>query len=141
MANAVFDMLYPSSIMLITLIPICYRPVLTVLDDNKCQLGFSDFASKSIEEIKLRLIKGDFSLDAKIHAAAFLALVLRHVKNWLLETHDNIYGDREIEWFVNVGLPTASYDDRKLSEIYREIIEVAWKASVLPTPVHLQTNP
>ena len=118
--------------------PYLLPSVLSVDDGENCQLGFSDVARRTIDEIKMRLIKGDFSLDAKIHCAAFLALVLHYVKTWLLETHEIIYGDRAIEWFVNVGLPTASYDDNKLANVYREIIEVAWKASILPDTVTLK---
>lgn len=118
--------------------PYLLPTVLSVHDDKTCQLGISNLSGQPIEEMKMRLIKGDFSLDAKIHCAAFLALVLRHVKKWLFETHDSIYGDRAIEWFVNMGLPTASFDNPKLADIYREIIDVAWKASIHPEPVHLQ---
>ena len=119
--------------------PYLLPSVLSVMDDaENCQLGFPGVSQWSIEDLKMRLIRRDFSLDAKIHCVAFLALVLRYVRIWLLETHENIYGDRSIEWFVNVGLPTASYDDNELAGIYREILDVAWKASVLPDPLPLE---
>ena len=117
--------------------PYLLPSVLSVLDDKRCQLGFSKVAKQRIEELKMQLIKGNFHLDAKIQCATFIGLVLRYVKTWLLETHQNVYGGRDIEWFVNVGLPTASYDNYKLADVYREIINIAWKVSLLSGPVTL----
>ena len=101
-------------------------------------LGFSDGAEQHIENLKMRLINRDFSLETKVLCATFLALVLRYVRGWLLDEHRNTYRDRQLIWLVNIGLPTDSYHDDELVSIYKEIVTVAWTVSVLPGHISLE---
>ena len=99
-------------------------------DGGKCRLGTDRQVGTVHDNLKMPLIEGDLSLDVQARAAAFLALVLRHARTWLLDTHGTIYRDMRIEWFINVGLPTDSYDDTPLKSAYLSIIRTAWTMSV-----------
>ena len=112
--------------------------VLSIDNDQKCTLGFSGVSGHRIEDLKMRLINRDFSPETKIDCVAFLALVLSHVRGWLLKTHESTYRGRQIIWFVNIGLPTDEWDDTELVSVYKEIVRVAWAASTLPNPISLE---
>jgi hypothetical protein len=106
-------------------------------DTEECLLGFHEEADRRIDDLKMRLINRDFSIESRVHCAAFLALLLRFARGWLLDTQSATYRDRRVIWLINIGLPTESYDDRSLIQVYREIAQIAWTVSVLPGPVSL----
>jgi len=54
-------------------------------------------------------------------AVAYLAFVIRYVRGWLLRNRPNLFRDRKPIWFVNLGMPAASYDDVRISEPYRRV--------------------
>lgn len=105
---------------------------------GECSLGLSANAGRRIDDLKMRLLGGDASTETQTLCAAFLALVLRFTRGWLLDTQNRPYADRPIVWLLNVGLPTHSYHDGKLVEVYQKILNVAWTVSVLPGPVSLK---
>jgi len=107
-------------------------------EQEECLLGMQKGAGRQIDELKMRLIKRDFSPETRTLCAAFIAQVLRCARGWLLHTQERTYKDRRIVWLVNIGLPTDSYHDRTLVDTYREITEIAWTVSVLPGPVSLK---
>ena len=96
--------------------------------DGACKLGFPGIDEYSIEDLKIKLIERNFSEEVKTRCAAFLSLVLRHARDWVEE----MYHSREIVWYVNTGVPTASYEDEELTVVYKEIVRAAWMASFLP---------
>ena len=101
-------------------------------NDDTCKLGFPGINGCSIEDLKIELINGNFNKEVKTHCAAFLSLVLRHARDWVLRAHEKMYRHREIVWYVNTGVPTASYEDEELKVVYKEIIRAAWMASFFP---------
>ncbi len=116
------------------LLPSC----LYMLDDSdECVMGTVAQDGKCYDNLKMPLIERDFSMEHQVRAGAFLALVLRHARRWLLEAHSATYGSRTISWYINVGLPTDSYDDSELSDIYLRIIDAAWFVSSSDGPVTL----
>ncbi len=106
---------------------------------EKCRLGIKERRYTLYDNLKMPLIERDFSDEVQLRVAAYLALVFRHTRQWLFNTHGRIYGGRKIEWFVNVGLPTDSYDDEELTSVYRRIVRGAWHSSMIPGDVTLQT--
>src|SRR5262249_19045813 len=52
-------------------------------------------------------------------AAAFLALVVRYTRGWLLTHRRQMFRNRRPIWFLNVGLPVANIDDGPLVSAYR----------------------
>lgn len=112
---------------------------LCVLSFNgECLLGTGRQDCSVYDNLKMPLIERKFSEDVQVRAAAFLALVLRHTRTWLLDTHGSVYRDRKIQWFINVGLPTDSYDDEQLTSVYLAIVRTAWSVSVMENGVTLQ---
>ena len=54
-------------------------------------------------------------------AAAYLAFVIRYVRGWLLRNRSHLFLGRRPIWFVNLGMPAATYDDLNLANPYRRI--------------------
>ena len=58
-------------------------------------------------------------------STAYLAFVIRYSMGWLRRNRQPLFRQRKPIWFVNVGMPTASYDDEKLAKPYRRIAAAA----------------
>ncbi len=71
--------------------------------------------------MKLRLVDGIPSDEDSQRAAAFLALVIRHCRGWLLSEQADVYRHARLEWFLNLGLPAASYQNHKLVTRFRTL--------------------
>ena len=56
---------------------------------------------------------------------AYLAYVIRYVKGWLHCNRANLLRGRRVNWFVNIGLPAADYDNRRLVNGYRRTAAAA----------------
>ena len=56
---------------------------------------------------------------------AYLALVVRYAMGWLRCNRPTLLRERKPIWFINVGMPTASYDDAELAKPYRRIAAAA----------------
>ena len=101
-------------------------------NDGTCKLGFPGMDGSPIEDLKIELIERNFNKEVKTRCAAFLSLVLRHARDWVLRAHEKMYRNREIVWYVNTGVPTANYENEELTIVYKEIVRAAWMASFLP---------
>ena len=74
----------------------------------------------------------------RTHAGtAYLAFVVRYVKGWLRANRPDHFRGRRPVWFVNVGIPTASYDDVHIFKSYRRIAAAAASAREDRRPRHL----
>lgn len=104
---------------------------------DECVLGERVDAGTWCGDLKMPIITRTMNQDAKAKAAAFLALVLRYARDWFLSTQERTYGGKRIVWLVNVGLPTDSFDDKELNELYQQLAGAAWTVSVMPGPVSL----
>ncbi len=62
-------------------------------------------------------------------AAAFVAFVLRYVRGWLFINRRELFRRRRAVWFMNVGLPAASYDDPSLVSVYRRMAATGYLLS------------
>ncbi len=71
--------------------------------------------------MKLRLVDGVPSDEDCQRAAAFLALVIRHCRGWLLSEKADVYRHARLEWFLNLGLPAASYQNHNLVTRFRTL--------------------
>jgi hypothetical protein len=59
---------------------------------------------------------------------AFLALVIRRARAWLLTEHQDIYRGHALNWRLNLGLAARSYEDREMVMLFRRL---AWAAANL----------
>ena len=69
---------------------------------------------------------------------AYLAFVIRYVKGWLRVNRPDHFRGRRPVWFVNVGMPTASYDEPQISKPYRRIAAAALQLAKVDSPVTLE---
>lgn len=91
-------------------------------------------------DLKMPFIEEDFDFneDVLMKAAAYLAMVIRRVRAYVFAHKKDEYAGELIDWWVNVGLPTASTDSEDgelLIDTYKEIIQAAWRASTEPEEI------
>lgn len=72
-------------------------------------------------------------------AAGYLALVLRHGRRWFLHHQAGAYGNLELRWWLNLGIPSAGYDDDEIRENHERLARAAWGLSVSDEPITLET--
>ena len=70
-------------------------------------------------------LAGGEAIMAADAAAAFLTFVIRYTRGWLLTNRPQLFRRRHPVWFVNVGLPAATYDGHDLVANYRRIAAAA----------------
>lgn len=104
-------------------------------ESDHVHLQSANPALTRIDRLKIRLLDGDTSAEARVHVAAYLALVLRHVRGWLMTQHRGTYGSNRLDWLINVGLPTETYFGSALAKVYKEVVETAWRLSIHPGPL------
>lgn len=68
--------------------------------------------------------------EATIRAATYLGLVLREVRRFFLSTQGEIYGADRLRWSLNLGIPSAGYDDAETRRRFRLVAEAAWRLSL-----------
>lgn len=101
---------------------------LSVDDEGRVHLGHVPGA-RHYSDLKMRILDGDNSDDSVALVTAFIALALQRVRAWFMGTHRKTYKNYEIDWYINVGLPTEHYHDDRLTSDYRWITNAAWLAS------------
>lgn len=82
------------------------------------QLQKSGMAHRSL---KLSVIGSNAGEKDFERAVAFLALVIRYSRGWLLATHADIYARSKLNWSVNIGLPAANYQEKAITDRFRAI--------------------
>ena len=70
---------------------------------------------------------------------AYIAYVIRYVKGWLRTNRPDYFRGRHPVWFVNVGIPTASYDDLHIFEPYRRAAAAALQLAKTDVSITLET--
>ncbi len=105
---------------------------------NVCELSTESQHDDLYDNLKMPLIDRSWSLEDCVRASAYLGLVIKHARNWLADTHGLTYENRKREWFINIGLPTASFDDEELKSVYKSIVEAAWRASAQDEDITLE---
>ena len=71
---------------------------------------------------------------------AYLAFVLRYAKGWLRQNRPDLFRGRAPVWLVNLGMPTASYDDPQIARSYRRIGAAALLLARTGTTVTVETT-
>ena len=108
--------------------------IFSMTQDGHARLGAGQVGSNH-SDLKMRLLDGDRSDDARQLTAIFIALVLQHARAWFFNNHGDDYRQFRPDWCVNVGLPTHQYHDDELKDFYRDIVKAAWLASTKPEPL------
>jgi hypothetical protein len=76
--------------------------------------------------------------DGRAVAAGYLALALREVRGWFLMEQKTLYGDLDLRWALNIGLPSADFADEALVHAYEQVTKTAWLLSVKPGAIRLE---
>jgi hypothetical protein len=95
--------------------------------DGTCVLGFTDNAI-IYENIKMGILDSN-SNETSILSITFLALVLRYIRHELLINNSSIFKNYDIQWELNIGLPTNHWDNQVLKKTYQHIARCAWALS------------
>lgn len=89
-----------------------------------------------VENLKAPLI---FRTERPPHweddVVAFLALILRQVRGWMLRREQAFIEGRNVRWSLNMGLPAASHDDGVLEETFLRLGRLAWSVSTESGPI------
>lgn len=95
-----------------------------------------------IDGLKVNLIKNTTENVFKIKhtgeiatsldlAVAYIGLVLINIRNWFKETKRVEYRHIHINWQLNIGIPSRSYDDRFLCNVMKRSALAGWNLSLL----------
>jgi len=101
--------------------------LLWVTNDGACSID--ETMGFRCADLKMSLLFSRVSVDAVLKASAYLALVLRKIRFYLLNNKSELYGGYHIDWYINIGVPTDSYHDLEFIDLYKSIIRRAWGAS------------
>lgn len=63
-------------------------------------------------------------------AAAYVGLALREVRRAFLTAQRDVYGASELRWALNLGIPSAGYDDEDIRSRFELIGRAAWLLSL-----------
>ena len=82
-----------------------------------------------LRDLKLSLLADPKDLDAQVKVTAFLGLLIRHARGWLLSEHEGIYKHSHILWKLVLGLPSAHHLDGENQELFERLAAAAWRIS------------
>ncbi len=90
------------------------------------------------DNLKLALMqktRGKISDEKKIVSAecertiAYLALILKFVRQWFLTEQEIAFRHLQLNWHVNIGVPSATFDDSDVYDLFRHLLACAWLVS------------
>ncbi|MDD2732651.1 MAG: hypothetical protein PHF56_01820 [Desulfuromonadaceae bacterium] len=113
-------------------------PCVVYIDDSgRCSLQPQSDVCEAVTDMKMKLLDGTATHQDLVSMVAFIALILRHTRLWLLENKSATYEGHYLDWYINVGVPTDSYHHEELVETYHKVVMAAWALSVVPDPVQI----
>ena len=114
----------------------------TVLHENaygEFSLVPSDSAKHAQRDLKINLMDKVEDTGAQARTAAYIGLALRSARQWLLDTQKDVYGTYHLRWALNIGIPSAGYDDENMRLTFGSVARAAWKLSLQPDLPTLDT--
>ena len=106
------------------------------------QIGVDDLKIKLLGDPRRPVLADN---ESELRATAldccvgYVALVLREVVAWFMETHAGAYRNANLAWQLNIGLPSRSYDNKELKETYFLLALAAWRAAVQAGPITVES--
>lgn len=89
-----------------------------------------DATRETHTRLKVALMDDPGSRDARVRAAVYLGLALRSARRWFLDSQREAYGGARLRWALNLGIPSAGYDDERVREAFRAVAGAAWQLSL-----------
>ncbi len=96
----------------------------------------SDWETFDYGNLKTELMDRPKDLQTRARAAAYLGLVLRQARGYILETQADAYSQYRLRWTVHLGLPSAGYSDDPVKDVFLSVARAGWLLSLrteLPT--------
>ena len=87
----------------------------------------------------IRTFKAISAVNRAQAGTAYLSFAIRYARGWLMRNMPELFRGRRPVWFVNLGMPTASYDDPKLIEPYRRIGAAALQLAKFDSSVNIDS--
>jgi hypothetical protein len=109
-----------------------------VLEGGVVRLRTSMDEFGRFESLKVALMDNPRDQQAAAHAAAYLALLIRHSRAWFLDSQSYVLSEYDLAWFVNLGVPSAGYGDRDISGAFRSVLTVGKALADSAQPIRLQ---
>ena len=101
-----------------------------VTENGHSSLARVRSSDEKVTNLKMPLIEGRSNDEQRAKIIVFLALALQQIRNWLLTSQAKVYQGKNINWHINIGLPTEKFDeDHEMVTIYRQIVQSAWYLS------------
>ncbi len=112
-------------------VPFCQTEGISkfLLPSRLCQTGrvFSlEAGTHTYRDLKLSLLASPEDVTLQQRVVAFLALIIRRARGWLLTEHAATYNRTAIVWKLAIGLPTAQHHQSPLSELFERLGLAAW---------------
>lgn len=89
-------------------------------------------------DLKLSLLANPDEPVLRQRVIAFLALVIRHVRGWLLTEHREVYQRTRLFWKLAIGLPVAHLLNDELQRTFYDVAQIAWLTSIT-TSINLES--
>lgn len=84
-----------------------------------------------LTDLKLPFLFNNHNEEHIANAVAFLALIIRHAREWFLtRCAKNFYGF-EFEWHYRLGIPAANISDTEQTEIFQKLLHAAANLSLI----------
>ena len=130
--------------------PYLWKTVLWLRKDGNFR-PWPDAGATVLDSLKQGLIQGrsetaissngaTFPVSRAQAGVAYLSFVIRYVQGWLLLNRPDIFRGRKPVWFVNLGMPAASYDEPELAKSYRRIGTAALQLANDTSPVTVEAT-
>ena len=104
-----------------------------LVGDGRKRRAEADPASSN-RNLKVDLMDRPQGMEARAKAATYLAWVIGASRRYVLEKRPEIFGQHRIRWKVNLGIPSAGYDDCATRDAFLTVGHVAWKLSAQSAP-------
>ena len=86
------------------------------------------------DTLKIDLMNNPGSRETRARAAAYLGLALQAARQWFFDSEHDGYERFHLRWALNLGIPSAGYDDGRVREAFCAVARAAWRLSLRPDP-------
>ncbi len=114
-----------------------FLPVALLEGPNGTLTLTSDWTDREAGNLKTDLMDRPDDATVRARAAAYLSLVLREARCYVLDTQAEAYGSYRIRWAVHLGIPSAGYDDDEIKRAFLSVARTAWMLSRRSEPMTL----
>lgn len=110
--------------------------VIGVTDDGEINLGNE---GTLIDSLKIKFLhsptrpitlKNNAVLTAAEATSAYVGLVLRKIRDWFWKEKRSDYQGAKIDWLLNIGMSSRSYDDKTLKEQMELVALAGWNLTL-----------